>query len=147
MNTDINLGYIIFCLKHLYIIKHHLWVFNYEQNIHCTLLGKIQGLSIILFNHSFIFFSIIIATVIQILTSGRERKINITVKNLLTNNCNTIIYPTKKFFQLRWWRKWIYFNQSIIFILFPKYSIWYFHRISYIIHFHILINFKPVIYF
>ena len=40
LNSDIYLGYIIFCLYHLYIIKHVLLIFISEGHFNYSILVK-----------------------------------------------------------------------------------------------------------
>ena len=40
MNTEIYLGYIIFCLIHINMIKQVFWIFTYEGNSYCSILVK-----------------------------------------------------------------------------------------------------------
>ena len=108
------------------------------------------------FQYSFVtmhyfLFVIIGATLVQLVMSERNYKRNITVKNPFTNNCNTMVDPTKIFFQLNSCCKWRYVKQWIIPIFFLKYFIWEFTLcfplLSYMIPCHILRKFKPVVCF
>ena len=56
LNSDIYLGYIIFCLKHVYMIKHNLRIFTSEGNLYFFGWEKTQWISIIPCNHSLILF-------------------------------------------------------------------------------------------
>ena len=99
-----------------------------------------------------IYFCFVItnAIVVQILFCEEKCKGKITVKNPLTNNCNTILYPTRKIFHLNQYWIWIYVKQGIILTFFLQYSIWEFsfcfYILSYIIQFHILSKFKAIIF-
>ena len=90
---------IFFFLYHLYNIKHNFWLLNSELNLYFSLLKKNS-----VFQYSFVainyFFIIVSVTVFCIFRSERKLKINITVKNPLTNNCNKMLGTNKKFFQL-----------------------------------------------
>ena len=48
LNTDIYLGYIILCLKHLYTIKNDLWIFTSEWNLYFSLLVITECISTLL---------------------------------------------------------------------------------------------------
>ena len=78
------------------------------------------------FQYSFLtihsFYSIIInTTVVELVLRERKLKKEITSKNSFTNNCNKMVDPNKKFFQLNYYWKLIYVKQCIIFIFFVKY--------------------------
>ena len=66
------------------------------------------------------------ATLVQIFFCERKRKRKITVKNIFTKNCNTMVVPAKKIFQLNQCWIWIYVKQRIISIFFLQYVIWEF---------------------
>ena len=74
--------------------------FSSEGDFYFSMLGKYNG-----FQYSFVtihFFCLIFinATVVQTFFSERKCKREITVKNPLTNNCNTMVDTTNKISQL-----------------------------------------------
>ena len=97
------------------------------------------------------FFIIINATVVQIVFCDRKGKSKVTVKNKLSNNCNTMLNTVKIIFQLNQCWIWRYFKKGIVSIFFLQYFIWefssWFTLLSYMIQCHTLSKFNPIICF
>ena len=133
----------------VYIIKHMLWIFTSEWHFYYYFCGKSNCFKYsFLTIHSFCFV-VIAATVVQSYLYERKCKNKITVKNPLASNCNTMVDPVKKIFQLDQYFLWIYSKQGIISIFFLWYFILecasWFSLLSYMIQCHILRKFKPII--
>ena len=95
LNSDIYLGYIIFCLKHIYIIKHYFWIFNSEWNLYFLCWEKNNCFKYSLVTiHSFC-FNIIHSTVVQIIPIDRKCKIKITVKIHLQTTVTQYYIPPR----------------------------------------------------
>ena len=97
-NTDICLGYFIFCLKRLYISKHNFMIFTSEWNLFFSLLGKPNGFQYSLVTISYYYFIIINATLVQIFLCERNCKGKINIKIPLTNNCKKWWIPQRDYF-------------------------------------------------
>ena len=112
---DICLGY----KKNIFILSTKCYEFSFLDNtviiIFCEIPNCYQYYFLTI--HSF-FFVIINATIVHILFFERKRKRKITVKNPFTNNCNTMVDPAKKMFQLNQCWIWKHVNQDIISKLF-----------------------------
>ena len=65
-----------------------------------SLLNKTQWILILILNMNYFCFIVIIATVVQLLTSESNLKHIIDIKNPLTNNCNIMLDITKRVCQL-----------------------------------------------
>ena len=100
LNSDIHLGYIIFCLYHLYIIKKCFEFSLLNDNFIIIFREKPNRFQQFFVTINYFCLIIINATILQIVFSERKCKRNITVKNPLTNNYNTMVDPAKKIFQL-----------------------------------------------
>ena len=124
-----------FTLIHYFLFKVCLYHQTHVMNVHfwrkflLFSLGKNLMYFKLLCNNSFIFLIIINTTVVQLVLSERKRKSKITVKNPLTNNCNTVVDSINLLPSILYTGVWI--------VVFPS-----------LLHYSlkILIKFKPVIY-
>ena len=96
LNCDIYLGYILFYFYHLKNIKHNLWIFDSEQNIHLYLLEKPNGLQYFFVTINLFCFVILCVSVVQIVNSGRKWKGKLFTKILSLKSVTQFWIPKSK---------------------------------------------------